>query len=47
MEVSCNKCADANSGGYGCDGECMWEEKKKTCVHKEGTENTTLSTKQR
>lgn len=37
MEVSCNKCADANSGGYGCDGECMWEEKKKTCVHKEDT----------
>lgn len=33
MAVSCNKCAGANSGGYGCGGECIWDERKVTCIH--------------
>lgn len=33
MAVSCNKCAAATSGGFGCGGECVWDEKRRTCIH--------------
>jgi len=30
MAVSCNNCASA---GFGCYGDCMWDEKKRICIH--------------
>lgn len=35
MAESCNKCADASSAGIGCEGECMWNGKIRTCIHVE------------
>jgi len=31
---SCNECAGRNSQGNGCEGECKWNDDRKTCVHK-------------
>ena len=31
---SCNECAGRNSQGDGCEGECKWNDDRKTCVHK-------------
>jgi len=35
MAESCNKCADASSAGIGCEGECTWNGKIRTCIHVE------------